>query len=137
MPVCIRILVLAALAIAPCAARSEETLLVEAEGFRDRGGWVVDQQSMDQMGSPYLLAHGLGVPWPTQRRRSNGPRVASSACSCDARLGGQLGRPRSPGKFQLIVNGKPLDAVFEPRRRVALAGRGDGQARAPARSPWR
>ncbi|MBN2133247.1 MAG: hypothetical protein JW741_27355, partial [Sedimentisphaerales bacterium] len=38
------------------------TILVEAEGFENPGGWVVDQQSMDQMGSPYLLAHGFGVP---------------------------------------------------------------------------
>ena len=37
-------------------------VLVEAESFSDAGGWVVDQQSMDRMGSPYLLAHGLGVP---------------------------------------------------------------------------
>lgn len=26
------------------------------------GGWVLDQQSMTIMGSPYLLAHGMGVP---------------------------------------------------------------------------
>ena len=37
-------------------------LLVEAERFSCKGGWVVDQQFMDLMGSPYLLAHGLGVP---------------------------------------------------------------------------
>lgn len=113
MPVRNRILVLAALAIAPCAARSEETLLVEAEGFRDRGGWVVDQQSMDQMGSPYLLAHGLGVP------------VADATTAVRLAAGGQYrvfvrtrdwvanwGAQGSPGKFHLLVNGKPLDAVF-------------------------
>ena len=37
-------------------------LLVEAEAFGRKGGWVVDQQFMDRMGSPYLLAHGLGRP---------------------------------------------------------------------------
>lgn len=37
-----------------------EMLFIEAENFEDIGGWVVDQQFMDQMGSPYLLAHGLG-----------------------------------------------------------------------------
>ena len=37
-------------------------ILVEAESFADKGGWVVDQQFMDIMGSPYLLAHGLGNP---------------------------------------------------------------------------
>ena len=38
------------------------TVLVEAEAFKDRGGWVIDQQFMDEMGSPFLLAHGLGRP---------------------------------------------------------------------------
>ena len=27
----------------------------------DAGGWSLDAQFMDVMGSPYLLAHGLGV----------------------------------------------------------------------------
>lgn len=37
------------------------TFFLEAEAFADRGGWVLDTQFMDQMGSPYLLAHGMGV----------------------------------------------------------------------------
>ena len=36
------------------ALRASE-VMVEAEGFVERGGWVVDPQFMDQMGSPYLL----------------------------------------------------------------------------------
>ena len=35
---------------------------IEAESFKNLGGWAIDQQSMDQMGSPYIMAHGLGVP---------------------------------------------------------------------------
>ncbi|MGB2954793.1 MAG: hypothetical protein WBB64_02365, partial [Anaerolineales bacterium] len=42
--------------------KTELPVLVEAEGFADTGGWVIDPQFMDLMGSPYLLAHGLGVP---------------------------------------------------------------------------
>ena len=41
---------------------SAAELLVEAESFKHKGGWVVDQQFMDQMGSPYLMAHGMGNP---------------------------------------------------------------------------
>lgn len=37
-------------------------LFVEAESFTHKGGWVVDQQFMDLMGSSYLLAHGMGEP---------------------------------------------------------------------------
>ncbi len=42
--------------------RKAKAVLLEAEGFQKRGGWVLDQQFMDQMGSPFLLAHGLGEP---------------------------------------------------------------------------
>lgn len=37
-------------------------LWVETETFTTKGGWVLDQQFMDLMGSPYLMAHGMGVP---------------------------------------------------------------------------
>jgi hypothetical protein len=37
-------------------------VFLEAENFDNKGGWVVDQQFMDLMGSPYLMAHGMGVP---------------------------------------------------------------------------
>lgn len=37
-------------------------ILVEAEAFDDYGGWILDSQFEAEMGSPYLLAHGLGAP---------------------------------------------------------------------------
>ena len=44
------------------AAGLDAATLLETEAFAEKGGWVVDQQFMDQMGSPFLLAHGLGKP---------------------------------------------------------------------------
>lgn len=41
---------------------NSQELLVETESFKNKGGWVVDQQFMDLMGSPYLMAHGMGEP---------------------------------------------------------------------------
>ncbi|MCK5442999.1 MAG: hypothetical protein KAJ23_14010, partial [Maribacter sp.] len=41
---------------------SAQDVLVEAESFDNPGGWVVDPQFVQQMGSPYLMAHGMGVP---------------------------------------------------------------------------
>ncbi len=38
------------------------TKFIEAESFEFLGGWVIDQQSIDQMGSAYIMAHGMGVP---------------------------------------------------------------------------
>ena len=55
------LLLLACLALLTPAAPAQH-VLPEAEQFADTGGWDMDQQSMDQMGSPCLLAHGLGVP---------------------------------------------------------------------------
>ena len=79
-------------------------VLVEAESFADRGGWVVDQQFMDQMGSPYLLAHGLGTPVKdavTQVRMACGDyRVwvrTRDWCRPMADVG--------PGEFRVLVNG--------------------------------
>lgn len=37
-------------------------ILCEAEAFADYGGWSLDSQFEENMGSPYLLAHGLGKP---------------------------------------------------------------------------
>lgn len=37
-------------------------ILAEAEEFDDYGGWTLDSRFDAEMGSPYLLAHGPGVP---------------------------------------------------------------------------
>ena len=36
-------------------------ILVEAESFANAGGWSIDQQFIFEMGSPYLIAHGMGT----------------------------------------------------------------------------
>lgn len=53
--------ILAILFINSLSTFSQE-LFIEAESFKHKGGWVVDQQFMDIMGSPYLMAHGMGAP---------------------------------------------------------------------------
>ncbi|MCE5346912.1 MAG: hypothetical protein LLG13_11595, partial [Bacteroidales bacterium] len=50
------------LALLTSCKKEHYEVLIEAESFKDKGGWVVDQQFVEQMGSPYLLAHGLGNP---------------------------------------------------------------------------
>lgn len=39
-----------------------EELLPEAEAFARQGNWKLDTQFIELMGSPYLLAHGMGNP---------------------------------------------------------------------------
>jgi hypothetical protein len=93
-------------------------LLVETEAFADRGGWSLDTQFTDTMGSPCLLAHGLGTP------------VADAATTVTL-PGGADGMPatyrvwartrnwtpgfegeNAPGRFQVLVDGTPLPPVF-------------------------
>ena len=40
-----------------CEGADRDTILIEAESFSEKGGWKVDQQFMDLMGSSYLIAH--------------------------------------------------------------------------------
>ena len=44
--------------------RKDNSVLALATRFRDRGDWTVEQQFVLQMGSSYLLAHGIGTPLP-------------------------------------------------------------------------
>jgi hypothetical protein len=102
-------LIVALLSVTASAAE----IFVEAESFADRGGWKLDTQFIQQMGSPYLLAHGLGRP------------VDNATTTCDVLQAGTYrvwvrtfdwvarwdAKP-SPGTFQLLIDGKPLETEF-------------------------
>ena len=100
---------LSVLAFVAAAGWSSEMVLVEAESFQERGGWVVDQQFMDQMGSPYLLAHGMGVPVADAAATSAVPADGSYQVFVRTK---DWVAPHGPGKFQVLLNGQPLQAVF-------------------------
>lgn len=90
-----------------------DLLLVEVESFDDLGGWLVDQQFMDLMGSPYVLAHGLGVPvkdaaseiaLPSAGRYRVWVRTRDWAAPWNA--------PGAPGRFQVLIDGEALTTTF-------------------------
>ena len=95
------------LVLAACMAHAE-TISIECEAFDDWGGWVNDTQFMDQMGSPYLLAHGLGRP------------VADAKTSFEVKEGGAYtvwARTRNwtanwgelaAGIFSVVIDGQAL-----------------------------
>ncbi len=90
-----------------------QTVLVEAEGFDKPGGWVVDQQSMDQMGSPYRLAHGLGVPVEDASTTVTFPEVGEYRVLVRTRdWVATWNAPGAPGRFQVLIDGKPIKTVF-------------------------
>jgi hypothetical protein len=50
-------------------ATNAQDVLIEAESFDNPGGWTIDPQFEQQMGSPYLLAHGMGIPVKNARTK--------------------------------------------------------------------
>lgn len=90
-----------------------QNILLEAEQFADPGGWDLDQQSMEQMGSPYLLAHGLGVPVKDAVTTAKFPSPGAYRVWVRTRdWVAPWKAPGAPGKFHLLVNGKPLAETF-------------------------
>ena len=93
-----------------CLAQSKDCFLIETESFPDTGGWVIDQEFMDQMGSPYLLAHGIGKPVKNARADIVLPR--KGVWHVYARTWNWVapwGIEECPGTFKLIVNGVALE----------------------------
>ena len=87
-----------------------EDLLVEAESFRHKGGWVVDPQFVEQMGSPYLLAHGLGRP--VKEARTILKKKVRGDYHVWVRTKNWVPGPwPAPGRFLLRVNGQRSDTL--------------------------
>ncbi len=90
-------------------SQKNSMILVEAESFTERGGWVLDQQFMDQMGSPFLMAHGLGKPVADASTQVSIPKKGKwhvyvrtwNWCA-------PWKTNEKPGRFQLSVNGIKL-----------------------------
>ena len=97
-------------------------IFLEAESFEYVGGWVIDQQFMDEMGSPFLLAHGLGNPvtnaettfkvgqtkeyfiW-VRTRDWVGPWKKEGVPEAKKASG-------FPGEFKVLIDGKKLETTF-------------------------
>ena len=74
----------------------------------DAGGWVLDAQFMDVMGSPYLLAHGMGVRVTDAKARVAFPRAGEYRVWVRTRNWAD----GAPGRFRVLVDGKPLVREF-------------------------
>jgi beta-glucanase (GH16 family) len=95
------------------AASHAPLVLVEAESFADTGGWVIDQEFSDHMGSAFLLAHGMGTPVADGHTSIAIPQAGTYRVWVRTRdWVAPWKAPGSPGKFNLVVNGKPLETIF-------------------------
>jgi len=85
-----------------------QDLLLEAESFDDKGGWVVDPQFIEQMGSSYLQAHGMGVPVENAQTQVNFKNKGEYKVWVRTK-NWVPGEWEAPGKFQIKVNGLVLE----------------------------
>ncbi len=86
-----------------------EIVWVEAERFEDCGGWVHDAQFIDQMGSPYLLAAGMGEPVRDAVTRLELPRTGRWRLWVRNKDWAPLFHP---GRFSVIINGNAAGPEF-------------------------
>lgn len=92
------------------SVHGQDHILLEAESFNVKGGWMIDQQFFDIIGSSYLLAHGMGIPvddasTPVQIDRAGDYMVW-------VRTKDWAPFPVGPGKFRVTVGGTTLEPEF-------------------------
>ena len=108
-----RFIISTLLLISPIWSTFAEEILVETESFSNHGGWKLDTQFIREMGSPYLLAHGLGTPVSDATTTIEVKKAGSYQLY--ARTKDWVARwdaKGQPGRFQIIVNGKTLNTTF-------------------------
>jgi len=89
---------------------AQDHVFLETESFTDKGGWVIDQQSFVVMGSSYLMAHGMGRPVKDAATTVQFPKKGKYRVWVRTKDWAPF--PKGPGKFQVVLNGKPLNQVF-------------------------
>ena len=84
-------------------------ILIEAESFEDIGGWVVDSQFIDLMGSSYLMANGMGAPVEDARAKVSVPVPGRYRFWVRTK---DWFPEYHPGTFQILLNGHPIQHTF-------------------------
>ncbi len=104
--------ILLVLVSATCVfSQSQPSLLfVETESFTEKGGWKIDQQSFDVMGSSYLLAHGMGRPVADATTTVQFPETG--AYHVWVRTKDWAPFPKGPGTFHVVLNNQELPTEF-------------------------
>lgn len=112
-PRVLSLLGLSLLAAATGRAQSADTVFVEAESLTSPGGWKLDTAFTNIVGSPYLLAHGLGKPVADATGTVRIPAAGEYRVWVRTKdWVAHWNAAGTPGRFQLIVNGQPVAAEF-------------------------
>ena len=90
-----------------------ESVLVEAESFDNHGGWKLDTQFIQIMGSSYLLAHGLGKPVQDATTKITFPAIGQYRVWVRTKdWVARWNAEGQPGRFQLFINSEPCVETF-------------------------
>lgn len=97
------------------SSASAASVLIEAEAFNEHGGWINDTQftALADVGSPYLMAHGLGKPVANASTTIKLPEAGTwrvLARTKDWVAPWQA--PGAPGRFSVVLNGQVLPVEF-------------------------
>lgn len=91
------------------SASSSQVIWQETETFDQAGGWANDPQHIDIMGSPYLLATGVGTPVKDAVTRVKVEKPGTYRLWVRCR---DWYPSHSPGRFRVIVNGTTAKPTF-------------------------
>ena len=115
------------LGLVAALAAQAETITLECERFKDTGGWSIDSQFRLEMGSTYLLAHGMGVP------------VADAKTTFEAKAAGEYtlyARTRNWTLNQAVKHGWPKDRPTGGRFCILVNGEKAGEDLPGADPDW-
>ena len=85
------------------------TLWIDASAFQKPGGWLLDTQFVHLMGSPYLIAAGIGTP--VENAAASFTVADSGTYRLWIRSRNWI-REHSPGRFNILINDNSLEQVF-------------------------
>jgi hypothetical protein len=105
------LVIVAVLTLTVSGLYAASEVLIEAESFANKGGWKNDQQFVDIMGSPYLLAHGLGKPVENASTEVAFPETGTYRLWVRTK-NWVPGEWEAPGRFKLVVDGSEIVTVF-------------------------
>lgn len=93
----------------PSDDSAKEGILLETEQFDQIGGWIIDSFFEKDMGSAYLMAHGLGRPVEDATTSFDIDQTGTYsiwARTKDWVPGGH------PGRFQILIDGKAMPEIL-------------------------
>jgi hypothetical protein len=99
--------------LSSCSLARSETIFVEAESFAELGGWSLDTAFTHLVGSPYLLAHGLGQPVKDATTTFTAQHAGSYRLWVRTKdWVAPWKAPGAPGRFQIVLNGTAISREF-------------------------